>query len=210
MKMQIKQATFIAGHKVYEFQRSRDVWASAKIVPTPRGQPERFVFVLTNLGSFVMTDTSKGPVFEIENEAVVKGLESFVQDMGPVDPQRHGETSDKAAFDQLSERFHESASVMHTIYEASCNADRLEGRGGSVVMGRFTSAKEADAAVLGMQGRVSEGHVYESFDAWANSTAADPYRDEHPLLNPKKKLAVQAYNKLTPEERDALGLKKPY
>jgi hypothetical protein len=87
---------------------------------------------------------------------------------------------------------------MMTIYEATKNSDRLEGRGHTIRIAAFTKREDAEQAakghgVMGMgNGDVDPITVYENFVEYLSKSKAD--------------LRKKALAKLTPEEKAALGI----
>jgi hypothetical protein len=87
---------------------------------------------------------------------------------------------------------------MKTIYRAVRNADQCEGRGPLVSIAYFSEESDAKRAAKG-QGVMGHGdggveviHVFDSLKEWN--------------VEKQQELKRQALNKLTPDERKALGV----
>ena len=98
-----------------------------------------------------------------------------------------------------------------TIYTAYAELDQTEGRGGRIKIGHFYTEKGANLAaegkgVMGSRGSVT-AQSYLSLDGGINGYPVEPAS----LVNLKTltrtgTLKTQALQKLTPEERKALGV----
>lgn len=98
-----------------------------------------------------------------------------------------------------------------SVYEVVANTDTNEGRGMSYVAGRFTSQLDAQEfskgrGTMGTPAQVRAGLVLQMNDGTFRHLSAEPVEVNTSLRDMEVK---EALSKLTPKERELLGLRFP-